>query len=139
MYNVVTFPDDTKQGGITLKSAALVAASADGTSYEIGKGKYRVVVTWTACEVASADEFYNIYLEANTRNATSTYYKIASLGFYGAAAATGDTVTPSSGTMEFLVENPLDYQIRYACKVGGTVATGMNFSVTLYPLGVNAQ
>lgn len=135
MYNVATWPNDVKLGGVTLKAAGLVTASADGTSYYLGKGKFRIVLTWTACEVGNNDEYWNIYLEGNTRNATSTYYKIAPLGFYGAAAVTGDTVTPASGAMEVIVDNPLDYQVRYACKAGGTIGTGMNFSVIAYPLG----
>lgn len=137
MYNLTTmYSPDNKLGGVTLKSAGLVAADTSETAVEIGKGKYRIVLTWTACEVASNDELYNVVLEANTRNATSTYYKVAPLGAYGALEVTGDEAdTPSTGTMEVIADNPLDYQMRVRTYVNGTIATGINFSVTAYPLG----
>jgi hypothetical protein len=135
MYNIATWPNDCKLGAYTLKSAALIAADTTGTSYELGKGKFRVVVTWTACEVDNNNELYNIVLEANTRAATSTYYKIGALGAYGAAEVTGDTAdTATSGAYECIIDNPYDYQVRYRVYVNGTMTNGMNFSVIAYPV-----
>ncbi len=139
MYNVASWPADEKLGGTTLRASAVCITTENGTSYELGKGKFRIVLTWTACDVDTTDEFYHPYIEANTRYATSTYYKIGSMGVYGAAAVTSDTVTPSAGSFEMIVDNPYDYQIRACCKVRGTPGTtGLTYSVVAYPLGRKA-
>jgi len=134
MYNVATWPNDSKLGGVTLKAAGLIAADNSATAVYLGKGNYRLVITWTACEVATGDEFYNIVIEGDRRDAAATYYKVGALGCYGAANATGDTVTPESGSFEVGMLNPLDNNVRVRTYVNGTVATGMNFAVVAYPI-----
>lgn len=134
MYNVATWSPDCKLGAVALKAAGLEAASTNSTAVEVGKGKFRAVLTWTACEVDTGDEFYNIVIEANTRAVTGTWKKIASLGCYGCAALTSDTVTPAAGAYEMIVDNPYDYQVRVTSYIRGTFGTGMNYSVDAYPL-----
>lgn len=134
-YTVATWSPDGKLGGVTLKSAGLVAADTSETAVEIGKGIYRIVLTTTAVEIASDDELYVVELEANTRNATSTYYTIGTLAVLGALEVTGrDTDTADADSYEIIVDNPYDYQVRVRTYVNGTVATGCNFSVVAYPL-----
>lgn len=134
-YTVATWNPDGKLGGVTLKSAGLIAADNTATAVEIGKGKYRIKTTWTACEIDNNDELYHVAIEANTRNATSTWYDIGTVALLGDSVATGrDTDTAATGSMEIIVDNPYDYQLRVRTYVNGTVATGCNFSVVAYPL-----
>ena len=134
MYNLATWSPDCKLGGVELKALGREATSTTSTEVELGKGKFRIVLTWTECEVDSSNEFYNICLEANTRAATSTYYKIASLGCYGDSSRTADTDTADTGEYEMIVDNPYDYQVRVRSYIAGTFGTGMKYSVTAYPL-----
>ncbi len=134
MYNVATWSPDCKLGAVALKATGAEATSTTSTAVELGKGKFRIVLTWIACEVDSSNEFYNICLEANTRDATSTYYKIASLGCYGDSSRTADTDTPAAGTYEMIVDNPYDYQVRVRSYIAGTFGTGMDYTVDAYPL-----
>lgn len=133
--NMATWPNDCKLGGVTLRSAAAVTADATATAVEIGKGKFRVVTTWTTCEVDNNDELYHITLEANKRSATSTWYEIGTLAVLGDSVATGrDTDQTSTGAIEVIIDNPYDYQVRVRSYVNGTVATGCSLSVIAYPL-----
>lgn len=134
-YTVAAWSPDGKLGGVTLKAAGLVAADKSETAVTIGKGKYRIVLATTAVEIADNDELYVVELEANTLNATSTYYTIATLAVLGALEVTGrDTDSSAAETYEIIVDNPYDYQVRVRTYVNGTVATGVNFSVVAYPL-----
>ena len=134
-YNVATWSTDGKLGGVTLKSAGLVAADTSETAVELGKGIYRIVITTTAVEIASDDELYVVELEANTRNAESTYYTIGTVAVLGALQATGrDTDSSNAESYETIVDNPYDYKVRVRTYVNGTIATGANFSVVAYPL-----
>lgn len=136
MYNPATWSPDGKLGGVTLKTAAAVTADTTETAVFVGKGKFRVVLTWTTCEVATGNEFYNVLLEANTRGATSTYKRIAPLGCFGHSSVTGDgSSTASTGEIEVLVDNPYDYQVRIVTYVNGTIdTTGLTFGAVAYPL-----
>lgn len=133
--NMGSFVNDCKLGGTTLKAAALIAVDTSSTAVEIGKGKYRIVTTWTACEVDNNDELYVVAIEANTRAATSTWYEIGIAAVLGDSVATGrDTDQASTGSCEIIVDNQYDYQLRVRTYVNGTVGTGCNFSVVAYPL-----
>ena len=137
--NMATWPDDTKVGGLELRASAAAGADATADAVEIGKGKYRIVTTWTGCEVDDNDELYVITLEANTRYATSTWYEIGVLAVLGDSVATGrDTDNSSTGSVEIIVDNPYDYQVRVRTYVNGTITTGVTYSVTAYPLGRKA-
>jgi hypothetical protein len=136
MYNVGTWSPDCKLGGTTIRASAVTASGTEtGTSYEVGKGKFRAVLNWTVCETGTGDEFYNVVIEANSRAATSTYYKIGTLGCYGCAALTSDTVTPNTGEFETIIDNPYDYQIRVKVYCRGSIGSGgLTHSVVIYPL-----
>lgn len=134
-YTVADWSPDGKLGGVALKAAGLITADGTETGVELGKGKYRIVLTTTAVEIASNDELYVVELEANTRYATSTYYTIGTVAVLGASEVTGrDTDTAAADSYEVIVDNPYDYQVRVRYYVNGTIATGCNFSVTAYPL-----
>lgn len=134
-YNVATWSPDGKLGAVALKSAGLVAADGTETAVELGKGMYRIVVTTTACEVDSNNELYVSVIEANTRNATSTWYELGVVLLAGALEATGrDTDSSASETYETIIDNPYDYQLRVRHYVNGTVATGCNIAVNAYAL-----
>jgi hypothetical protein len=122
------------EGGIALKAAGLIAADTASAGVYLGRGTYLIRVVWTACEVASGDELYNITIEGNTSGATSTWKKLGGQLFLGANAVNGgDGDAPATGDEVFTVYNPGDYQVRVNTFVNGTIATGCNFSVTAYP------
>jgi hypothetical protein len=121
-------------GGVTLKAAALVAASEQTTGVIVGKGIYKVVVETTAVEIATGDECYIIDIEANTADTTATWIRLATVACLGAATPTGRaTGAIAANTLIAFVENPYDYQLRVNLSVIGTIATGINYSVKLYP------
>ena len=129
-----TFSTENKLGGITLLAQGLVAASAQSSSTFLGKGRYRVVTTITAAEIATNDENYVVDLEANTSGATTTWYRLATIYADGAKEITGRAVDATTDTYEVIVDNPYDYQVRVATNVSGTVATGVNVGVVAYPV-----
>lgn len=134
-YNVASWSPDGKLGALSLKAAGLITADGTATAVEIGKGKYRIVLTTTAVEIASNNELYVVELEANTRNTTTTWYTIGTLAVLGAKEVTGrDTDTADAGVYEIIVDNPYDYQVRVRYYVNGTIATGCNFSVDAHSL-----
>ena len=59
--------------GIALKAAGLVAADTAETGVFIGRGLFLLNIVWTACEIATGDEFYNIQVQFNTAAASSTW------------------------------------------------------------------
>ncbi len=139
-YVNAKWPADNKLGGVTLKAAGLIAADTNSTAVFLGKGKFRVVTTWTACEVGDGDELYHICLDADTLAAAATYYEIATIAVLGAATPTGRDAadTDGDGSKEIIVDNPYDSNVRVRTCVNGTVSTGCNFSVIAYPLGSKA-
>jgi hypothetical protein len=138
-YANASWPNDNKLGGVTLKAAAAVIADTNSTAVFLGKGKFRVVTTWTTCEIDNNDELYHICLDADTLAAAATYYEIATLAVLGDSVATGrDADESSTGSKEVIVDNPYDSNVRVRTCVNGTVTTGCNFSVIAYPLGSKA-
>jgi hypothetical protein len=134
---LATFPTEMEIGGTALKAAGLVAVSTQETAVVVGKGKFRIVTTVTALEIASNDELYIIDLEANTASATTTWYTIATLAALSATEIIGkpDSVV---GRYVTIVENPYDHQVRVTTSVKGSIATGINFTVDAYPVESNA-
>jgi hypothetical protein len=132
-----TFPTEMNLGGTALKAAGLVAADAQTTAVFVGKGKFRVVTTISAIEIASNDEVYIIDLEANTGAVTGTWFTLATL-FAGGATEKINKPDSVVGTYVTVVENPYDYQVRVATSVLGSIATGINFTVDIYPIESNA-
>lgn len=129
---VATWSPDGKLGGVTLKSSGAVTTDTTETAVEVGKGKYRIVIAITAIDVDTSDDMYNIVLEANTRNATSTWYRLTPKQCFGHSTATGDDSSDGADEYEIIVDNIYDYQVRVKTFVVGTVTTGITFSVTAY-------
>lgn len=121
-------------GGIELKAAGLIAASANQTAVEVGKCAFTIRLAWTAAEIASNDELYLIFVEANTEAATTTWTRlgiVAALGATEVLATSGDSA--ATGEIIASFRNPYDYQIRLATYVSGAIATGLNYSAKLFP------
>jgi hypothetical protein len=126
-----TWSSDAKLGGVALKAAGLIAADTNSTAVNVGKGKYRIVTNMTAIEVASNDEHYTIVLEGSSDG--TNFYEIGTLASVGASEITGRAADDTADEVEVIVDNPYDYQVRVTTYVTGTIATGINFTVTAYP------
>lgn len=123
------------KNGIELKASGLIAADTNSTGVTVGRGLYLCKIAWTAAEIVDNDELYNIVLEANTVAVTGTWDRLGGGFLAGPTEVIGGAGDiAASGEIVFGVFNPYDYQMRVATYVNGTIATGMNFSVTLYPV-----
>lgn len=132
---VATYGLDYGSGGVALKAAGLVAADTAETGVFVGRGWLAIRIAWTAAEVASTDELYNVTFQANTAAATSTWIDLQAGCVFGDSVALGGAVdTAATGEVWFAIFNPYDHQVRVNTFVAGTIATGMNFSVDAYPL-----
>ena len=127
---------DFGSGGVVLKAAGLVAADTAETGVFLGRGWHVINLVWTACEAATNDEFYNVQFQANTAAATSTWLDLPNVAFGDTLLLGGAAETSATGDMAFAIFNPYDYQVRVNTWVTGTIATGMNFAVTAYPINV---
>lgn len=146
----------TLDGGTQLKDAGLVAATAAGTvsgsaAYvDLGAAnayaRFAVVVDWTACEVASGDELYNMCVEGGTSSAFSTVYRL-SQRLLGDSTVNGQPVdTAASGRIVMFCDNvattsATDPGSQIACQyvriravISGTIATGINYTAYLVPI-----
>jgi len=132
--SIATWSPDGKQSGVTLKAAAAVITDTVETAVEVGKGKYRLVLAITAIDADTADDLYSIFIDANSRAATTTWKRITPKMCFGHATATGDDYTDAAATYEIIVDNPYDYQLRVTTDVVGTVTTGINYSLIAYRL-----
>lgn len=136
MADIVIQSLDTLQGGTALKAAGLVAATAAGTGIQMGHGWFTVQMDWTAAEIASNDEFYKVTIEANTLAATTTWTEIGVLAVLAATevnASSGDAT--ATGSIRAAFFNTKNYQVRVKTWVSGTIATGINYSASAYPIG----
>ena len=134
-YVNAKWPNDVKLGGTTLKAAGAITADTSSTAVFLGKGKFRIVTTWTTCVVTGSDELYHVCLDADTRYAAATYYEIATLAVLGYSGATGrDASDSGTGSKEIIVDNPYDSNVRVRTCVNGA-SPSCNFSVIAYPLG----
>lgn len=126
----------TPNGGVSLKAAGLIAASAaNATPVRLGAGSYFAEIKWTACEIASNDELYVITLEADSKATNGTYKVLTALAAFGATevlASAGDT--PATGTIRIGFDMKQDADIRDSWFVSGTVATGMNATIKIFPV-----
>ena len=129
-----TWSPDGKLGAVALKAAGLITEDTMGTAVYFGKGKFRIVTDITVLEIASDDELYFIDIEANTRDATTTWLRVGHLFAGGAKEVTGRTGDDVVDEHEIIIDNPYDYQIRYHIWVVGSVTTGINFTVDAYRL-----
>lgn len=138
-----------------LKDAGLVAASAAATvggvaAYvDLGGAGYQefdVVIDWTACEVATGDEVYEVQIQADTSSGFATAMEVVARQKFGANIGgsnyTGHTIdTPAIGRDVIHADNVIQLAaqtipgryIRVYTLVSGTVATGFNFTAYLVP------
>ena len=148
----------TLDGGLDLKTAGLVAADASGAALSGGVAfvdltgaanayaRFAVVIDWTACEVATGDEVYDIQVYGCAATNFTTDYILTSRKFgdssvtfqgvdtppSGRAILYGDNIAHTSATDGNSVE-ALRY-VRLSVDVAGTIATGMNFTATIVPI-----
>jgi hypothetical protein len=132
--SIATFGLDYGSGGVALKAAALIAADTASTAVFLGRGWFALRIVWTACEIVSNDELYNLVFQANTAAVTGTYYDLGNICFGATEVTGGMDDTPATGEIWITLFNPYDNQVRVNTFVNGTIATGMNFSVDAYPL-----
>ena len=139
-----------------LKDAGLVAADAAGqvssaAAYvDLGAAnayaKFAVVIDWTACEVASGDEVYDIQVQGSTASSFSTKYILASKKFGDSSVTLQPVDTAASGRAVIFCDNVAttsasDPASQIACQyirvyadVGGTIASGFNYTAWFVPL-----
>jgi hypothetical protein len=130
----VQFQDLIAGGGVAIRAAALVAADGADTGVFVGKGWMIIDLVWTACEIATGDEFYNVQFQFNTQAAASTWLDDINIAFGNAALLGGAAATAAAGEMIFAIHNPYDHQVRTNNWVTGTIATGFNYAATAYPM-----
>jgi len=127
---------DYGSGGVALKATGLVAADTAETAVFLGRGWHAVRIAWSACEVATGDEFYNVQFQANTVAATTTYLDLTNVAFGKGTLLGGAADTAGTGEMWLAIWNPYDNGVRVNTWVTGTIATGFNFTVDAYPINV---
>jgi hypothetical protein len=126
----------TQDSTLVLKTAGLLAASADSTIIDLGDGNVDgyLVIDLTACEVATGDERYTISLEgSNTADMSSGSVCLAKKVFGNlivpmdaALSASGRYIVPFINAES---NNGTNYRyVRLSTLVAGTIATGINFS-----------
>ena len=146
----------TLDSAIQLKDAGLVAASAAATVSSAAAyadfgaanayARFAIVIDWTACEVDSGNEVYTIQVEGSTATSFSTKYRLATRQFGDSSVNAQPVDTTSSGRAVIFADNvactsasdpgseiACQY-VRIYCTVGGTVATGFNYTAWLVPL-----
>lgn len=125
---------------LELKDAGLVAADAAGTVdsvakiEDVGLGRFDAicVIDVAAIEIASNDEVYKISVQgSNSSSFASGIVDLAELSL-GALEVIGGDTDSATGRYELPftnVQNNTYYRyIRLYTDVGGTIATGINFS-----------
>jgi hypothetical protein len=126
-----------------LKDAGLVASDAagqvDGSDkiVDLGAGmaKGHLVVDVTAIEIADNDEYYDIQLQGSSKSDFADTYEVLASVKLGAQEVIGGDQDSTTGRymVPFRTEkNDTIYQyVRVYTDVGGTIATGVNFSAYL--------
>lgn len=135
---VATYGIDYGSGGVSLKAAGLIAADTASTGAFLGRGWHLARIAWTACEIATGDELYNVQFQADTKAAEGTYgTDLVNVSFGGSAVPLGGAAaTAATGEQWVGFFNPNDNQVRVNTWVNGTIATGFNFTVDAYPINV---
>lgn len=130
---------------LVLKAAALVAADTAHAILDLGAGLVRgdIVIDWTACEIASNDEQYEVGLYGSNSATFASGVQVLNVFQFGKASvintdlgnvtgAVHDVDTPATGKLvaPFCnVYNGTTYRyVRLATNVAGTIATGFNFA-----------
>lgn len=137
---------------LILKAAGLVAADTAHAILDLGAGVLRgdLVFNWTACEIATGDEQYEVGLFGSNSATFASVVQV--LGVYqfgkasvintdlgGVAGAVHDVDTPATGRLiaPFINHyNGTTYRyVRLATNVAGTIATGFNFEAFITKVG----
>jgi hypothetical protein len=131
----------TYDADLALKDAGLVAADAAATvggsarRINVGDAVFKgvAVIDVTAIEVASNDEFYRIIVQGSTSPTfASDIENLAEITLAAAAVRPGGAKVSTTGRYELFFVNEQDGvvypHIRLFTDVGGTIATGINYS-----------
>lgn len=146
----------TLDSATQLKDAGLVAADAAGTVsaaaayHDMGAanayGRFAVVIDWTACEVATGDEVYAIRVQGSDTSSFTNAYVLAERRFGDSTVSFQPVDTAPTGRAVIYADNvaatsATDGASQIACRyirvyadVGGTIATGFNYTAWLVPL-----
>jgi hypothetical protein len=126
-----------------LKDAGLVAADAAGqvdstdVIVDLGAGQVEghLVVDVTAIEIADDDEFYDIQLQGSSKSDFADTIEVLASVKLGAQEVIGGDQDSTTGRYKVPFrtdKNGTVYQyVRAYTDVGGTIATGANFSAYL--------
>lgn len=126
----------TQDSTLVLKTAGLIAASADGSILDLGDGLVEgyLVIDLTACEIATGDEIYTISLEGSNVAAMSSGSVCLAKKVFGNLVVPMDAALSTAGryiipfmNAESVGGNVYRY-VRLSTLVAGTIATGINFS-----------
>lgn len=130
-------------GAVTSTGAANVGGSAAVADLGGGYAEFDVVVDWSACEVDTGNEKYEIVIEGSTTTAFSSAYRLANLTLGDSSVSGNATDTPPSGRMVIHANNvaitsatdgnsasALRY-VRARHVIAGTIATGINYQAWL--------
>ena len=123
------------KGGVKITSTGLTSAIASGSAYQLGRGFFLAQITIRQIEVDTNNEGYTIDILANSRSASTSWFTIP-LGTYGDKAVTGRSADDSAsqpGKIMIPFYNPYDKDVKTRTGVVGTVASGIDYSVTIYP------
>jgi hypothetical protein len=120
--------------GINLRASTLITASAAGTAAYVGMGTFIARLILIAIEVDSSNEGMFVDIQANTKAATSTWYDIARIGMFGDTVATGANADSTLGTYVQGIVNPYDHQLRVYTNIVGTIGTGFDYTLDIYPM-----
>jgi hypothetical protein len=131
---VAVFTGIDLKNPLAIRAAGLVAADGADAAVFVGRGWFVADLNWTACEIATGDEYYNVQFQYNTVAAASTWLDGINIAFGNAALLGGAAATAAAGKMTFAIWNPYDNQVRTNTWVTGTIATGFNYSVDFYPV-----
>jgi hypothetical protein len=127
----------------TLKDAGLVASSAAGQVdssdkiVDLGAGlvEGHLVVDVTAIEIADNDEYYDIQLQGSSKSDFADTIEVLASVKLGAQEVIGGDQDSTTGRYKVpfrTKKNETVYQyVRAYTDVGGTIATGVNFSAYL--------
>ena len=126
----------TQDANLVLKTAGLVASSADGSIIDLGDGLIDayLVIDLTACEIATGNEIYTISLEASNVAAMDSGSVCLAKKVFGNLVVPMDAALSAAGRyiVPFLNAESVDGNVyryvRLSTLVAGTVATGINFS-----------
>ena len=149
-YGVKTRPGGTFDANMEFKDAGLVAASAaatvDGSAkvVDVGTGHFKgcMILDVSALEIASNNEIYDIVIQGSSDSDFGTDTNICELAQLNLSAAevkrTDCNKDDSTGRFKLYFDNENDgtnYRyLRVYTVVGGTVATGINYTAWAVPV-----